>query len=101
MAWPTSDRGSRGYGASWDRLRAQAMKRDTYMCQPCKKSGFITNATQVDHIVPKAKGGTDDLDNLQAICSECHKSKTIIDKGGRPSVRVNAGIRRDGLPSDW
>jgi 5-methylcytosine-specific restriction protein A len=36
----------------------------------------VTIATEVDHIVPKSQGGTDDDDNLQAICSPCHKTKT-------------------------
>lgn len=33
-------------------------------------------ANEVDHIIPKFKGGTDDLSNLMAINSECHKRKT-------------------------
>jgi 5-methylcytosine-specific restriction endonuclease McrA len=34
-------------------------------------------AKHVDHIVPKALGGTDDEGNLQAICVECHQQKTL------------------------
>jgi 5-methylcytosine-specific restriction protein A len=30
----------------------------------------------VDHIKPKANGGTDDETNLQSICEACHKEKT-------------------------
>jgi 5-methylcytosine-specific restriction endonuclease McrA len=33
-------------------------------------------ATHVDHKIPKAQGGTDDENNLQAICVTCHKCKT-------------------------
>jgi len=33
-------------------------------------------ARQVDHKVPKFEGGTDDDDNLQAICEACHQVKT-------------------------
>jgi len=96
----TTTKQARGYGGPWDQLRKQTMKRDNYMCQPCKKLGFITNATQVDHIVPKSKGGTDDLSNLQAICNDCHKIKTNIDNGGSP-IRVTTIIRSNGLPIDW
>lgn len=33
-------------------------------------------ATEVDHITPKASGGTDDPANLQGICKACHRAKT-------------------------
>tara|TARA_A100001391_G_scaffold162143_2_gene121092 strand:- start:3828 stop:3992 length:165 start_codon:yes stop_codon:yes gene_type:complete len=36
----------------------------------------ITPATEVDHIVGKAQGGTDAPDNLEAICKVCHQAKT-------------------------
>jgi len=36
----------------------------------------ITPATEVDHIVGKAQGGTDAADNLEAICKACHQAKT-------------------------
>ena len=70
---------SRGYGAAWRKLREQVMRRDAGLCQPCKPQ--LTLATEVDHILPKAKGGTDDISNLQAICSECHRFKTDRDNG--------------------
>lgn len=52
------------------------MQRDAGLCQPCLRSGFTVLASAVDHVVNKAQGGTDDEDNLQAICGECHKAKT-------------------------
>lgn len=36
----------------------------------------MTKAASVDHVVPKAEGGTDDDDNLQSICEPCHAVKT-------------------------
>ncbi|MEG9303316.1 HNH endonuclease signature motif containing protein [Psychrobacter celer] len=33
-------------------------------------------ATDVDHIINKAKGGSDDPSNLQSLCRKCHRSKT-------------------------
>lgn len=32
-------------------------------------------ATEVDHIIPKSKGGTDDAKNLVAACRSCNASK--------------------------
>lgn len=33
-------------------------------------------ATDVDHILPKRRGGTDQESNLQSLCSTCHNRKT-------------------------
>ncbi|MGV6491373.1 HNH endonuclease [Stenotrophomonas rhizophila] len=52
------------------------MRRDAYLCQPCKGQGRVTEATEVDHIRNVAEGGTDDESNLQAICACCHGAKT-------------------------
>ena len=30
----------------------------------------------IDHIIPLARGGTEDDDNLQALCPGCHRKKT-------------------------
>ena len=62
----------RGYGAKWRKLRQTIIRRDIGICQVCKRKAFDA----VDHIIPKAKGGTDDLINLQCICNDCHKQKT-------------------------
>ena len=66
----------RGYGASWAKLRVRIMRRDAGLCQPCLHAGRVTAAKQVDHIIPKTEGGTDAENNLQAICTACHKAKT-------------------------
>ncbi|MFW1676442.1 HNH endonuclease [Pontibacter sp. JAM-7] len=52
------------------------MERDNGLCQPCLQSNRITAAVAVDHIIPKAQGGTDADTNLQAICKTCHDAKT-------------------------
>lgn len=89
-------RHARGYGRAWDELRARVLWRDKWLCQcgECRKVGRVRLATEVDHIVPKAKGGTDALDNLQAINRECHQRKTTTDLGQRVRVQVGA----DGWP---
>lgn len=76
------NRHARGYGTAWDKLRAQILRRDRHLCQPCYATGRPEPASQVDHIVPKAQGGTDDPNNLQAICKDCHKVKTSKESKG-------------------
>src|SRR5690606_8465959 len=60
----------------WERKRQRGLRRDRWQCEPCKREGRKTKATEVDHIVPLSQGGTDDDDNPRAICRDCHKAKT-------------------------
>lgn len=94
MPWPTTSRHERGYGTAWDKLRKQVLVRDKHLCQPCRRIGRVTPATQVDHVKPKAKGGTDDMRNLQAICTPCHADKTAQENGVKPRVEIG----EDGWP---
>lgn len=77
----------RGYGTAWDRLRLRILKRDNGLCQVCLKAGQLTQAQHVDHITPKAEGGTDDEGNLQSICEPCHNEKTKAEN----VARMNGG----------
>src|SRR5262245_40732128 len=74
-----TSRHERGYGTAWDKLRTRILERDHGICQPCQGAGRLTLASQVDHIKPKADGGTDDEANLQAICKPCHDAKTAAE----------------------
>lgn len=98
MAWSTVSRHERGYGTAWDKLRKVIIARDKGLCQPCLRKGRLHPATHVDHILSKAKGGTDDPANLEAINAHCHKAKTALDSGRqlRPKVRISV----DGWPEE-
>ena len=78
--WADPIRGSssaRGYGGAWQKLRRRILERDRGLCRVCARAGRVTLAAEVDHIVNKAAGGTDDERNLQAICRPCHQRKTL------------------------
>jgi 5-methylcytosine-specific restriction endonuclease McrA len=32
-----------------------------------------------DHIVPRALGGGEELENIQLLCANCHEDKTVAD----------------------
>ncbi|MCY3840043.1 MAG: HNH endonuclease signature motif containing protein, partial [Gammaproteobacteria bacterium] len=36
---------------------------------------FELRILEIDHTIPRAKGGTDHLDNLQLLCSHCNRVK--------------------------
>lgn len=88
-------RQSRGYGRQWEKLRAHILDRDHHLCQPCKAKGHITPASQVDHITPKAEGGTDDPANLQAICIPCHSAKTAEEAARAQGRKVRRKLEFD------
>lgn len=56
------------------KLRHIVFQRDDYMCRECGATNKQTRL-HVDHIIPVAKGGTNDLDNLQTLCEDCNKAK--------------------------
>ena len=45
-----------------------------YRCVGCGQM-FTKSQITVDHIIPKRKGGTDDIWNLQPMCKHCNSSK--------------------------
>lgn len=101
MTWVgKGSRHDRGYGAQWDNLRKQVLKRDNYLCQECQREGRLTplgvrpRDHAVDHIEAKAKGGTDAMTNLQSLCAPCHDRKTARDEGRR----VRRVMGADGWP---
>lgn len=75
--WHTTSRHERGYDHRWDKLRLVVLTRDNHLCQVCLSRNRVTAANQVDHIVPRSKGGGDELENLQALCKPCHDAKTV------------------------
>lgn len=77
---PGKTRQDRGYGRPWEIKRARIMKRDKYLCQNCRRDGIATKASSVDHIIPKAHGGTDDDFNLESLCWSCHRKKTATER---------------------
>ncbi len=75
-------RQQRGYGRDWELRRERVLERDCGLCQPCQRADRVTVGNIVDHTVPKARGGSDDDDNLQTICPSCHTEKTNVEKRG-------------------
>jgi len=66
-------------GWAWGRIRSRVLSRARWKCEIKGRDCQIA-ATEVDHIVPRAAGGTDDLDNLRAACPKCHKTKSEADR---------------------
>lgn len=71
----------RGYGYRWQKIRAAMLSQEP-RCIICLTVGRVTLAKEIDHIVPRARGGSDKWDNLQPLCKECHKAKTLRERTG-------------------
>ena len=66
-------------GDTWMAIRRAVMLRDGYQCQGC---GIVRMDNEVDHRVPLEQGGSNELDNLQALCGGpdgCHTKKSALE----------------------
>jgi 5-methylcytosine-specific restriction protein A len=73
---------NRTRGRAWSAIRERQLRRFP-LCAHCEAQGLLTEATEVDHRVPLAHGGTDYEDNLQSLCTTCHAKKTLEEQGKR------------------
>ena len=55
-------------------VREYVFQRDNYQCRSCGKKQTQT-ALEVDHIIPIANGGSNDISNLQTLCRRCNHQK--------------------------
>jgi 5-methylcytosine-specific restriction endonuclease McrA len=88
----------------WSRTRLRVLQRDGYRCQWCG-----ARATVVDHVVPRALGGSDhDPRNLVASCVPCNQrraARLMVELGygnPRPCVggrRIRPGAIGGGVAS--
>ena len=80
---------------AWQKLRATVLEAEP-LCRHCAARGLTVPATDVDHM-----NGADDnsMESLQALCHECHSTKTAAERGRR----VKTGHGADGLPlaGEW
>lgn len=65
------------------------------MMQPkCVSCGQA--ATEVDHIVPIDRGGSNSHSNLQSMCKSCHARKTAKFDGGFGNPVIESGGKGEG-----
>lgn len=69
----------RGYGKSWQALRKQVLAEwlttNGAVCPGWNRPRHASDRLTVDHIRPKAKGGTDERENLSVLCHSCNSAK--------------------------
>lgn len=63
-------------------IRWVVLKRDKYKCVKCGKAPSVDHKVEleIDHIRPIAKGGTNNVENLQTLCKDCNQGKKTENK---------------------
>lgn len=56
------------------RMRFDILKRDNYTCQYCGQRAPQA-VLEIDHVVPRAGGGPDVIDNYLTACKDCNRGK--------------------------
>ena len=69
------------YGRSWKRIRYQYIKAHP-LCEQCRAQNRLTPTEEVHHILPLSKGGSNETENLMALCKSCH-SRITAESGER------------------
>lgn len=75
---------SRQHGREWLRISRAHLMRHPLCADPFgihAAQGTEAPATEVDHIVPLARGGTHHASNLQSCCRSCHSRKSVLCDG--------------------
>jgi hypothetical protein len=73
------------------RTRFEVFKRDRFTCSYC--GGHPPDILlECDHVVPRAAGGSDEMDNLVTACQDCNRGKSdrLLDEGDRPAVNARS-----------
>jgi 5-methylcytosine-specific restriction endonuclease McrA len=66
-------------------LRSKIKESQNHACNICSLP--LSEYFQIDHMIALQYGGTDDEQNLQALCCECHAKKSIIENKKRESIK--------------
>lgn len=60
-------------------LALKILARDGYCCQYCGRKGSAKVRLEIDHVIPRAWGGTNAPTNLVTSCSRCNNEKSDCD----------------------
>ncbi|MBW4480140.1 MAG: group II intron reverse transcriptase/maturase [Tolypothrix brevis GSE-NOS-MK-07-07A] len=85
---------------------ATLLKKQKGKCTHCGLFFLEDNVMEVDHIIPKSKGGKDEYKNLQLLHRHCHNTKTANDgspgtKSGCKSAKPKPTRRLEKVADKW
>jgi hypothetical protein len=68
------------------KMRLQIKESQNHQCGACQKD--LTDIFEIDHVVALQFGGTNLVDNLMALCCECHSKKSIKENKCRKKIQA-------------
>ena len=74
-------------GRKLQRMRSEHLRANP-LCVVCLSKGLTVAACELDHVLALTNGGTNDLDNMQGLCTACHADKTRQDLGHKPRPAI-------------
>ena len=75
------------------RERSKVAFEQSYQCSACKV--MLNPDWHLDHVIPLADGGTNERDNVQALCIACHTDKSAAaTRATRPRRKKRTMITR-------
>lgn len=77
------------------RTITKILQRSNKGCSIC---GWNESTCDIHHIIPKSKGGNDELDNLIVVCPNCHR---VIHTSNKYSTEFLKMLTIDKTFSDW
>jgi 5-methylcytosine-specific restriction endonuclease McrA len=88
---------------AFDRLPRKAVRfsrlniflRDNNTCQYCSKR-FSRSELNIDHVIPRSRGGLSTWDNVVCSCVDCNRRK-----GGRTPHEAGMGLRKKPVRPRW
>jgi len=77
----------------WKRKRFSNITREkiaaqqSWLCSHCRQ--MLHHTFELDHIIPLQSKGTDTIENLQALCPNCHAKKSKLENESRLNRNMN------------
>ena len=74
---PRNTRNTRNTRNVSNTVKKMVASHQRWNCNLCHN--LLDYTYEIDHIIPLFKGGVNNINNLQALCRNCHGKKTIMD----------------------
>jgi hypothetical protein len=83
----------------WRNLKRQCFYRDRWICLRCDRR-FHSSELTAHHLIPRANGGPDSIENLVTMCSKCHDYAEVWALYNRAAIQGSYDVPVEEEPID-